>query len=100
MSKVSVSINEIVNKVNDYNNNPMAVMVYIAEEVFPWMSQITHAMSIETFMATMGGMFDDYFEFKNVEMEEARRYMRELCNVQEEVHKSIPYRKNNNKEDE
>lgn len=99
MSKVHVSINEIVNKINEYNSNPVGVMIYIAEEICPWLSQITHAMPIETFLATMGGMFDDYFEFKNIEMDEARKYMRELCKIQENVHKTIPYRKENNKED-
>lgn len=100
MATINVSINELLNNINEYNNNPLAVLTYISEEIFPWMTAIFHAMSIETFMATLGTISDDFFEFKGVEMDEAREYMRELYRIQEDVHKSFPFNTDNRKDGE
>ena len=100
MSTTNVSINKLVNNINEYNNNPLAVLTYISEEIFPWMTAIFHAMSIETFMATLGTISDDFFEFKGIEMDDAREYMRELCRIQEDIHKAFPFNTDNRKDGE
>ena len=76
------------------------VLTYISEEIFPWMTAIFHAMSIETFMATLGTISDDFFEFKGIEMDDAREYMRELCRIQEDIHKAFPFNTDNRKDGE